>query len=591
MKKKIKWIIIGIIIVAIIAIAIALVINEMGFYYKVEEITEINYTTLVQKEKYGVIDKAGNIVVEPIYDAVQIPNPSKPVFVCIGNYNEDTKEYETKVFNDKNEQLFQEYETVEVIPIETNIETTPYEKSSLIYKKNGKYGLVDLEGKEITEPIYDEINSINYKEGTFTVKLDGKVGIINLNGKVIIKPEYETITSDNYYNEKTQNKTTGFIVSLKTEDGYRYGYINYRGKVILKPEYTELERVTEIADEKELYLIAFKEGQAGLIKNKKVILNYEYEDIQYSSLNDVFVVQRNSKQGVVSKDVATIVNTEYDSITFGGMYINARKDNTVYSFNLNGTSVENKDVVSKIPTDNPNYFITIDQNDIYTIVDAEDNVLVDNNYSYIEYLPGDYFIVARDGKNGVIDITGKSVIDLAYTSIFKLNDTQLLQAEKIDTKTIDLYSSTMNKIVSMNNATITTNDNYIMLASDTDFAYYDFSGNKLESKDVFPNNQLFAKKINDKWGFVDKEGNVVVENQYEMVTDFNEYGFAGIKLDGKWGVIEQASKQIIQEPIYELEWAQPTFIGKYYCVRNWYGDVRYSDDVTENEAEQVDGVE
>ena len=591
MKKKIKWIIIGIIIVAIIAIAIALVINEMGFYYKVEEITEINYTTLVQKEKYGVIDKAGNIVVEPIYDAVQIPNPSKPVFVCIGNYNEDTKEYETKVFNDKNEQLFQEYETVEVIPIETNIETTPYEKSSLIYKKNGKYGLVDLEGKEITEPIYDEINSINYKEGTFTVKLDGKVGIINLNGKVIIKPEYETITSDNYYNEKTQNKTTGFIVSLKTEDGYRYGYINYRGKVILKPEYTELERVTEIADEKELYLIAFKEGQAGLIKNKKVILNYEYEDIQYSSLNDVFVVQRNSKQGVVSKDVATIVNTEYDSITFGGMYINARKDNTVYSFNLNGTSVENKDVVSKIPTDNPNYFITIDQNDIYTIVDAEDNVLVDNNYSYIEYLPGDYFIVARDGKNGVIDITGKSVIDLAYTSIFKLNDTQLLQAEKIDTKTIDLYSSTMNKIVSMNNATITTNDNYIMLASDTDFAYYDFSGNKLESKDVFPNNQLFAKKINDKWGFVDKEGNVVVENQYEMVTDFNEYGFAGIKLDGKWGVIEQASKQIIQEPIYELEWAQPTFIGKYYCVRNWYGDVRYSDDVTENEGEQVDGVE
>lgn len=591
MKKKIKWIIIGIIIVAIIAIAIALVINEMGFYYKVEEITEINYTTLVQKEKYGVIDKAGNIVVEPIYDAVQIPNPSKPVFVCIGNYNEDTKEYETKVFNDKNEQLFQEYETVEVIPIETNIETTPYEKSSLIYKKNGKYGLVDLEGKEITEPIYDEINSINYKEGTFTVKLDGKVGIINLNGKVIIKPEYETITSDNYYNEKTQNKTTGFIVSLKTEDGYRYGYINYRGKVILKPEYTELERVTEIADEKELYLIAFKEGQAGLIKNKKVILNYEYEDIQYSSLNDVFVVQRNSKQGVVSKDGATIVNTEYDSITFGGMYINARKDNTVYSFNLNGTSVENKDVVSKIPTDNPNYFITIDQNDIYTIVDAEDNVLVDNNYSYIEYLPGDYFIVARDGKNGVIDITGKSVIDLAYTSIFKLNDTQLLQAEKIDTKTIDLYSSTMNKIVSMNNATITTNDNYIMLASDTDFAYYDFSGNKLESKDVFPNNQLFAKKINDKWGFVDKEGNVVVENQYEMVTDFNEYGFAGIKLDGKWGVIEQASKQIIQEPIYELEWAQPTFIGKYYCVRNWYGDVRYSDDVTENEGEQVDGVE
>ena len=273
------------------------------------------------------------------------------------------------------------------------------------------------------------------------------------------------------------------------------------------------------------------------------------------------------------------------------MYIDAKKGDTVYLFDLNGASVENNNITSKIQTDNPNYFITIDQNDIYTIVDAEGNVLVDDNYSYIEYLPGDYFIVARDGKNGVIDISGKSVIDLAYTSIFRLNDTALLQAEKLETKTIDLYSGSMNKIVSMDNATITTNDNYIMIASDKDFAYYDFSGNKLDSKEVFPNNQLFAKKINDKWGFVDKDGNVVIENQYEMVTDFNEYGFAGIKLDGKWGVIEQASKQIIQEPIYELEWAQPTFIGKYYCVRNWYGDVRYSDDVTENEGEQVDGVE
>ena len=86
--------------------------------------------------------------------------------------------------------------------------------------------------------------------------------------------------------------------------------------------------------------------------------------------------------------------------------------------------------------------------------------------------------------------------------------------------------------------------------------------------------------INDKWGFVDKSGNVVVQNEYEMVTEFNEYGFAGIKVDGKWGVIEQAEHKIIQEPIYELEWTQPNFIGKYYRIRNWHGDARYSDDVT-----------
>lgn len=141
----------------------------------------------------------------------------------------------------------------------------------------------------------------------------------------------------------------------------------------------------------------------------------------------------------------------------------------------------------------------------------------------------------------------------------------------------------MHKIASQENASIITGRDYILLASDKEFAYYDFSGNKLDAKDVFPNNQLFAKKINDKWGFVDKNGNVVIQSEYEMVTDFNEYGFAGIKQDGKWGVIEQNEKKIIQEPVYELEWTQPSFIGKYYQIRNWHGGARYSADVSEED--------
>lgn len=485
-KGKIKWIIIGAVIVLIAIIATILIINEIQLSYEIEEIKEINYAVFIHENKCGVIDKKGNIVIDASYNAIQIPNPSKPVFLCVGEYNKETKKYDIKAFNDKNEQIFTQYKSVAAIPIQTNIETTPYEKSSLIYEQDGKYGLINLEGKVITEPIYEEITSVEYKEGTFAVKQDGKTGVINLKGRTIIKPEYETIASDNYYNEKTKNKTTGFIVSKKTEDGYRYGYVNYRGKVILKPEYTELERITEIANEKDIYFIAFKEGQAGLLKDKKQILDYVYEDIDYSSLNDVFVVQRNAKKGIVDKEGKTIVGTEYDNITFGGMYINAVKGKNTYLFDLNGTSIENKNIVSKTATDNQNYFITIDDNNIYSVVDAEGKILIDNSYSYIEYLKGDYFIVEKDGKNGVIDISGKSVIDLAYTSIFKLNDTGLLQAEKIENKTIDLYSENMHKIASMQNANITTSDNYIMLTSDKDFEYYDFSRKQVTSKRLIP---------------------------------------------------------------------------------------------------------
>ena len=44
---------------------------------KLEEVTEYNYFSTLIGENAGVIDKTGKTVIEPQYDSVQIPNPSK----------------------------------------------------------------------------------------------------------------------------------------------------------------------------------------------------------------------------------------------------------------------------------------------------------------------------------------------------------------------------------------------------------------------------------------------------------------------------------------------------------------------------------
>lgn len=574
MNKKIRWIIIGIVAVIIIAISIMAIINEVQLHYKVEEISEYNYFTLEQNQKYGVIDKNGNIVIEAEYEAVQIPNPSKAIFVCVKKYNENTKEYETVVYNEKKEVLFSNYKNVQSISIYTNVNSTPYEKSVLTYKENGKYGLINLEGKQITKPVYDEISSINYKEGTFLVKQNELEGIINMKGKVIIKCEYESVTSDNYYSENGYNKQAGFIVSKKTEDGYRYGYVNYRGTIILNPIYTQLERVTEIANEKGVYFIAFKNGQAGLLKNNKEILNYEYEDIQYNVLGSIFVTKRNGKYGAVNLEGTTVLYPEYDNVYTGGMYLNALKDKDIFIFDLNGNKIETNEV-SKTKTENANYYITIDKNNKYKVVDSKDNIIIDKDYTYIEYLPGDYFIVERDSKSGIIDSNGKSVIELKYDSISRINETDILQMET--NKNIALYNLNMKEIVSMDNAIVKEVKDekaYILLYSDTDFKYLDKKGNILTSQNLFENNSLFAKNINGKWGFVDKDGNLKVQNDYELVTDFNKYGFAGIKKDGKWGSINQ-NGEVVQEPTYDLKRNIPEFVGKYYRVNA----TKFSDEI------------
>ncbi len=574
MNKKIRWIIIGIVAVIIIAISIMAIINEVQLHYKVEEISEYKYFTLEQNQKYGVIDRNGNIVIEAEYGAVQIPNPSKAIFVCVKEYNENTKEYETVVYNEKKEVLLSNYKNVQAISIYTNVNSTPYEKSVLTYKENGKYGLINLEGKQITKPVYDEISSINYKEGTFLVKQNELEGIINMKGKVIIKCEYESVTSDNYYSENGNKKQAGFIVSKKTEDGYRYGYANYRGTIILNPIYTQLERVTEIANEKGVYFIAFKNGQAGLLKNNKEILNYEYEDIQYNVLGSIFVTKRNGKYGAVNQEGTTVLYPEYDNVYTGGMYLNALKDKDIFIFDLNGNKIETNEV-SKTKTENANYYITIDKSNKYKVVDSKDNIIIDKDYTYIEYLPGDYFIVERDSKSGIIDSNGKSVIELKYDSISRINETDILQMET--NKNIALYNLNMKEIVSMDNAIVKEVKDekaYILLYSDTDFKYLDKKGNILTSQNLFENNSLFAKNINGKWGFVDKDGNLKVQNDYELVTDFNKYGFAGIKKDGKWGSINQ-NGEVVQEPTYDLKRNIPEFVGKYYRVNA----TKFSDEI------------
>ena len=577
--KKSKWVILSIILILILIVGFISIYlwKKSDSSYEIEKVTEIKYNLINENKKYGVIDETGKIVIEPKYDIIQIPNPSKPVFICMHDYNINLQQYETEVFDNKGNKIFTEYDSVQALPRESTWDGIPFEKSVLKYKRNNKYGLITLENKVITEPIYDSIKAINYKEGMLLVEKDKKYGAINIKGKIIIKPEYDQISIDNYYNSETMYKASGFIVKKKNEDSYKYGYINSKGKMLLPPEYTEISRINEIIDDKNVYLLVLKEGQAGVVKNNKVVLDFEYEDISYNLFNNMFIIQRNSKSGIADIKGKVIIQPEYDSIMFGGIYVNAIKDGEVTVLDINGKKLDNNNIYAKLPTTNPNYYITIDKNEIYRIVDKDNNIKIENNYTYIEHIKDDYFIIYKNGKNGIIDLSGKSIADLKYNSIFKISGTEIVQANINSTNNITLLNKEMKIVCNMNNANIEKKENYVVIYSKDDMKYFDYSGNEISYKNLYPNNKLYAKKINGKWGFIDKADKLIIQNEYEMVTEFNNYGFAGIKKDGKWGVVNSEGT-IIQEPIYELKWENPSFIGKYYKVQAW-GEQYYSSQI------------
>ena len=62
-----------------------------------------------------------------------------------------------------------------------------------------------------------------------------------------------------------------------------------------------------------------------------------------------------------------------------------------------------------------------------------------------------------------------------------------------------------------------------------------------------------------------------------MTTDLNKYGYGAIKLNDKWGVIDQDGN-VVKEPTYELTSYEPNFIGEYYEVNNAYQMTYFSNE-------------
>ena len=189
----------------------------------------------------------------------------------------------------------------------------------------------------ITKPIYEEIESLENKEGELLVKKDGKYGVISQKGACIIKNEYDGIIADGYYDEQHKYALSGYIVLLKTEEGYRYGYINYKRKKVLDVNYNDIYRELGIEDPENAYLEITRNGQVGLVKNREIIIKTVYQSIEYDNYNNIFILQRGSKKGISNTTGKIIVPVQYDQINIKGIRIQAvGNDGITTYFDISG---------------------------------------------------------------------------------------------------------------------------------------------------------------------------------------------------------------------------------------------------------------
>lgn len=276
-------------------------------------------------ERWGVINKAGQVIVPPTYEELGIPNDHGLIMAM----REDGK---CGAINLKGQVIIPfQYEPDRCLSLPNDsrlegfikdekygfLDSMGKEAIPFIYdecddcgfgnefdviwvKKDGKYGFINSKGETVIPFIYDlvEFGPSFYRNGVMWVVKDGKYGFINAKGETVISFDYDWAD--------TFDDNTGLICVEK--DG-RFGFIDETGKTIIPFIYEDAFGFSGgLAYVKNM-------GKIGFINDKgEVILPLEYDEASHYLYNDVIKVCKDSKWGIANKKGNLIIPCIYDDI-------------------------------------------------------------------------------------------------------------------------------------------------------------------------------------------------------------------------------------------------------------------------------------
>ena len=455
-----------IIAIAVVIMFIFIIKNVLKEREKVTK--DYEYFALYSANKWGVINQDGEEVIIPSYqEMIVIPNKAKDVFICTYNINEETGTYQTKAINSKNEEILTGYEQIEALENIDKYDNVWYEENVLRIKKNGKYGLIDFNGKELLPAEYDEIIGLEGIANSIIIKKDGKVGLVNDNGSIIIEPVY------------TEIKNLG--------DTYKEGYITKN-----------------------------EEGKYGIISTtKKQILENKYDEIEQIYLKDYYLVKEGEKRKLIDSKGNTIIEKGFDEIksaTSNGIIF--VKDNLYGEINTAGEITIEAKYQELKEAKNGIYIAKL--NDKYGIIDQNQIEKISFNYTGITYNQKAEIYLAEDAeyKTSIID----NNFNVKITGILsEINEDK----EYIRMRINDEYKYYNLKGEEKSNTEILKDNTLFLSKKDGKYGYVDKKGNVVVDyiyDDATEQNEYgySAIKKDGLWGSIDKEGNVIIEPKYNL---------------------------------------------------------------------------
>ena len=433
--KKVVAVIMFFAVIIMFVIAIKSLLNKSE---SIDKIEVISYYTVYTNEKWGVIDSKGSIVIEPTYnEMIVIPNNKDDVFICTYDINYENNTYKTKVLNAKNEEQFKGYEQVEYIVNYDKNNNLWYEDNVLKVKKDGKYGLINFDGKEKLKPEFENITSLTGIKNSLLIKTEAGYGVCDIEGNIQVSPSYNEIKAI------SKDYKDGFIVKNQEE---KYGVIDFTNRIILEAKYDEIKDiyndgkyVVKEAGEYKLInknsevileenavnikeingdnLVIEQEALYGIINIKgETILEADFEVLE-NIFSNYYIAKKAGKYGIIDSNGEEKISFVYDNINYREEgIIEASKNeeidsdlyNTSFELKVKGiiSSIENQKGYMRIRTEGEHKYYNFKFEE-----KAPNEVLINNNL----------FLSKKDGKYGYVDNSGNLVIDYIYEDALEQN--------------------------------------------------------------------------------------------------------------------------------------------------------------------------
>ena len=442
--------------------------NYTAYLSKLNIVASIDGITVIKDAEssyQGAINASGKVVLPAIYDSVTVVGQ-----LLLGQVKRVDKQ-DWRVFDRFGERQNPfNYEGFRVL-----------ENGLIEAKRNGKKGLLNSDGTDLSPFIYDAIG--DFRNQLVVAQYQGSYGVIDTESNWVITPYNDQIQILNdiiRLKQGSEWKLVDFNGSEKVRsydrlDPLPIGYSKrgndgfelfdsmdslwldhtYDSIQVINNDLYALQRnglffffkpstessfsldsgVIEVGSFSEDLIPVFKDEQWGQVDEKgKLMIANRYENVQPFS-EGLSAVKLIGKWGFIDKDENLIVQPIYDEVSPFIKGLSKVLRNKKYGLmNQSGVLVLPEQFSS---IDRQKNYMILNSDRIFGLADSTGKLIRSPQYDQVTALEHNYFLIEKDGLKGVINLKGQDVVPLSYEAIEQMGN-RFLATEPSKWKLIDL---------------------------------------------------------------------------------------------------------------------------------------------------------